>query len=73
MNNCLDTLIRDVLAGHTYFYSWLGKERATVMVNKTPEFGWMPMEALGLSNKPISSSTELEIREAVSHQLKKPY
>jgi hypothetical protein len=70
MNNCLDTLIRDVLAGHTYFYSWRGTERATVMINEIPDFGWMLTEALGLSNKPISSSTELEIREAVSEQLK---
>jgi hypothetical protein len=70
MNNCLDTLIRDVLAGHTYFYSWRGSERATVMINTFPDFGWMPTEALGLSNKPVSSSTELEIREAVSLQLK---
>ena len=71
MNNCLDTLIKDVLAGHSYFYSWRGSERATVMLNRFPELGWMPTEALGKSNKPVCSSTELEIREAISNQIKR--
>jgi hypothetical protein len=69
MNNCLDTLIGDVLGGHTYFYSWNGTERATVMLDTVPDFGWMPTEALGLSNRPVGPSTELEIRDAVSRQL----
>lgn len=70
MNNCLDTLIGDVLAGHTFFYRWNGAERATVMLNSVPDFGWMPTEALGLSNRPVASSTELEIRKVVARQLK---
>ena len=69
MNNCLDTLIGSVLEGHTYFYSWNGPERATVMLGIVPDFGWMPSEALGLSNRPVGPFTERKIRDAVSRQL----
>jgi hypothetical protein len=68
MRNCLHKLIPEVMAGSVYFYSWRGRERATVLVISTGVDSKYFAEIKGQSNAPTSQETENKIRSILDQQ-----
>ncbi len=69
MDNCLDTLIEDVLDGDMYFYHWEGPEPATVMLRSDCSYGWGLYGALGKHNEGLKYVTRQLIEDTVAGQL----
>ena len=57
MQNCLGSLIGDVLDGNGYYYHWVGDEPATVSVFRQEDGSWCVDEARGFGNADLSDAT----------------
>jgi len=70
MHNCLHKMIEEVFAGHVYFFSWTGAERATVLaIYKGSELAHL--EVKGKANAAVLPETISEIRALVEKQFSK--
>ena len=58
MQNCIASLISEVLSNKAYFYHWNGDEPSTVMLEHIAGAGWRAARALGFNNQPLSSPTK---------------
>lgn len=68
MSHCVAGYADRARAGTCAFYRWLGPERATVQLSRTPE-GWRLSEHLGVGNRALSAATVEAIRQEVAAQL----
>ena len=70
MSHCVAGYAEDVAEGLSYFYRWLGTERATVQLAKNRSGRWSIEENLGKRNARLSKKTVQEITFAVAEQMK---
>jgi hypothetical protein len=68
MNHCVAGYASEVATGHSYFFRWLGSERATVQLSLIDGL-WSVYEHLGHSNKQLSSKTIREIHQTCASQM----
>jgi len=69
MQNCISSMIGNILTGYIYFYTWDGPEPATVMLEQTSDDGWCFSNALGHNNRTLSSETLGYIERVVESAL----
>jgi hypothetical protein len=72
MEHCVATYADDVLRGKTYFFRWLGDERATVQLERR-ERSWVVAQHLGLRNRTLSPSTVAAIHMEVAAARSEPW
>lgn len=65
MQNCLTDLIPFVLQKRAYFFHWGDTIPATVMLENTPEDGWIFSSALGMENEPLPEQAEARLQSLV--------
>jgi hypothetical protein len=70
MRNCLHKMIEEVFAGHVYFYSWKGAERASVLVIDDGT-RLAHLEIKGRSNALVQQETISQVRALVAEQFSK--
>ncbi len=68
MHHCVAGYVSDVARGDSYFYRWLGSERATVQLAKFANH-WQVYEQLGFKNKALSNQTVFEINRCCADQM----
>ncbi len=64
--NCLNSEIKWVLEGNSYYYVWHGREEAVVQLQRSNRFGWGVSEILGKQNRNVSIGTRTEILRTLS-------
>ncbi len=64
--NCLQGLVCYVIAGHSYFYEWQGRQRAIVELRNDKPMGWRVSEVYGIKNSNVSSRTLKEIKQTLT-------
>ena len=70
MSHCVSGYAEDVAEGLSFFYRWLGRERATVQLAKSVNGRWYIKEHLGKQNARLSDEAVQEITLNVASQMK---
>ena len=67
MRNCLGetTMLKSVFDGRSYFYQWLGEERATVAMVDAGDGIWRLADHRGFRDKTVNPETAVAIQSAV--------
>jgi hypothetical protein len=69
LSHCVANYGSEVRSGQSYFYRWLGAERATVELSLGEDFRWRLTEALGPENIEVSKATWDRIEALVAAQV----
>ncbi len=69
MKNCLGDYALRVQSGENYAYSWIGEERASVLIERDGESPWFVADCAGIANTSVSAATKAKVTALLAQQL----